>query len=149
MNSKFKQLQLETLDEHLAGVRVAPRPTGGWIRAVRTALGMSARQLAQRRGVTQQAISRLEGKEVTDAVTIKTLRRAAEAMNCQVVYALVPEGGSLKSLIEEQALKKAKELVKAVDHTMMLEEQGVGDVEEKTREVAGEMASNVNSSLWD
>ena len=110
---------------------------------------MSARQLAQRMGVTQQAISRLEGKEVTDAVTIKTLRRAAEAMNCQVVYALVPEGGSLKSLIEEQALKKAKELVKAVDHTMMLEEQGVGDVEEKTREVAGEMASNVNSSLWD
>ena len=103
-----------------------------------------------RLGAQQQTLADIVfGKEVTDAVTIKTLRRAAEAMNCKVVYALVPEGGSLKSLIEEQALKKARELVKAVDHTMMLEEQGVGNVEEKTREVADEMASNVNSSLWD
>ena len=149
MTSKFRQLQLETLDEHLAQVHVAPRPSGGWIRAIRTAIGMSARQLAQRMGVSQQALSRLEGKEANDAVTLKSLRRAAEAMNCKVVYALVPEDGSLQDLIEEQALKKAQELVAAVDHTMMLEAQGVGDVKEKTRQVASEMAENLNSSLWE
>lgn len=149
MNSKFRQLQLETLDEHLAQVHVAPRPSGGWIRAIRTAIGMSARQLAQRIGVSQQALSRLEGKEANDAVTLKSLRRAAEAMNCKVVYAIVPEDGSLQDLIEEQALKKAKELVEAVDHTMMLEAQEVGDVKAKTRQVANEMAENLNYSLWE
>ena len=149
MTSKFRQLQLETLDEHLAEVHVAPRPAGGWIRAIRTAIGMSARQLAQRMGVSQQALSRLEGKEANDAVTLKSLRRAAEAMNCKVVYALVPEEGSLQDLIEAQAFKKAKELVAAVDHTMILEAQGVGDVKEKTRQVASEIAENLNSSLWE
>ena len=149
MTSKFRQLQLETLDKHLAQVHVAPRPSGGWIRAIRTAIGMSARQLAERMGVSQQALSRLEGKEANDAVTLKSLRRAAEAMNCKVVYAIVPEEGSLQDLIEEQALKKAKELVEAVDHTMMLEAQGVGDIKEKTRQVAGEMAENLNYSLWE
>ena len=149
MTSKFRQLQLETLDEHLSQVHVAPRPSGGWVRAIRTAIGMSARQLAERMGVSQQALSRLEGKEASDAVTLKSLRRAAEAMNCKVVYALVPENGSLQDLIEEQALKKAKELVEAVDHTMMLEAQGVGDVKEKTRKVAVEIAENLNSSLWE
>ena len=149
MTSKFRQLQLETLDEHLAKVQVAPRPSSGWIRAIRTAIGMSARQLAERMGVSQQALSRLESKEANDEVTIKTLRRAAEALGCQVVYALVPEGGSLQDLIEEQALKKAKEIVEAVDHSMMLEAQGVGDVNEKTRQVADEMVENLNYSLWD
>ena len=149
MTNKFRQLQLETLDEHLTKVHVAPRPSSGWIRAIRTALGMSARQLAERMGVSQQALSRLESKEADDAVTIKTLRRAAEAMGCQVVYAVVPGEGSLRDIIEERALKKAKELVEAVVHTMKLEAQGVGDVKDKTRQVADEMAANLNSSLWD
>ena len=149
MTSKFRQLQLETLDEHLSQVHVAPRPSGGWIRAIRTSIGMSARQLAERMGVSQQALSRLERKEANDEVTIKTLRRAAEAMGCQVVYALVPEEGSLQDFIEARALEKAKEIVEAVDHTMMLEAQEVGDVKEKTRQVADEMAENLNYSLWD
>ncbi len=149
MTNKFKQLQLRALDEHLAKIHVAPRPSGGWVRAIRTTLGMSARQLAERMGVSQQAVSRLESKEAVDAVTIKTLRRAAEAMGCQVVYALIPGEGSLQEIIDEQALKKAGELVGAVDHTMKLEAQGVGDVEDKTRQVAGELAESLNTSLWE
>ena len=110
---------------------------------------MSGRQLAERMGVSQQALSQLESKEIDDAVTIKLLRRAGEAMNCKVVYALVPEKGGLQDIIEAQALKKAKELVEAVDHSMKLEAQGVSDVDEKTRQVADELVSNLNSSLWD
>jgi predicted DNA-binding mobile mystery protein A len=149
MTYKFRQLQLQALDEHLAKVHVAPRPSGGWVRAIRTALGMSARQLAERMGVSQQALSRLESKEAVDAVTIKTLRRAAEAMGCQVVYAVIPGERSLQDIVDEQALKKASELVGAVDHTMKLEAQEVGDVEDKTRQVAGEMAVSLNTSLWE
>lgn len=149
MTNKFRQLQLETLDKHLAEVHVPERPSSGWVQAIRDALCMSGRQLAERMGVSQQALSQLESKETEDAVTIKLLRRAAEAMNCKVVYAIVPEEGSLQDLIEEQALKKAKELVKAVDHTMMLEAQGVGDVKEKMRQVADEIAENLNYSLWE
>lgn len=149
MDTKFRHLQLETLDKHLSDVHVPERPSGGWVRAIRTALGMSARQLAERMGVSQQALSQMESKEADDSVTIKTLRRAAEAMGCRVVYAVVPGEGSLQDIVDEQALKKAKELVEAVDHTMKLEAQGVGKVKDKTRQVADEMAENLNSSLWD
>lgn len=149
MADTFKQLQIRTLDEHLATIQVVPRPSGGWIRAIRKTLGMSARQLAARMGVSQQALSQLESKEADDAVTLKTLRRAAEAMGCQVVYALVPGEGSLQDMIEEQALKKARELVGSVDHSMKLEAQGVEGVEDKIRQVADEMVANLNSTLWD
>ncbi|MEM8484738.1 MAG: mobile mystery protein A [Bacteroidota bacterium] len=149
MNNKFRKLQLETLDKQLAKVQTPARPANGWVRAIRDALCMSGRQLASRMGVSQQALSQLENKEVNDAVTLKLLRRAAEAMHCKVAYVLVPAEGSLQDIITAQAYQKATSLVTAVDHTMKLEAQGVGDVEEKTRQVAEELVLNLNTDLWD
>lgn len=149
MKYKFKRLQLETLDKQLAKVHAPERPANGWVRAIRDALCMSGRQLAKRMGVSQQALSQLENKEINDAVTLKLLRRAAEAMDCKVVYVLVPAAGSLQHIISAQAHKKAKALVAAVDHTMKLEAQGVGGVDEKTRQVAEEMVLNLNTDLWE
>jgi len=149
MTNKFKQMQLQTLDQHLRKVTVCDRPSDGWVRSIRGALGMSVRQLAERIGISQQALSQLEGKEVNDSVTVKTLRKAAEAMDCKLVYALVPNEGSLERIIEKQALKKARAIVQPVDHSMQLEAQGVGDSEAKTQQLAKEMTENLNSKLWD
>ena len=149
MTNKFKQMQLQTLDNHLSEVTICDRPSDGWVRSIRAALGMSVRQLAERIGISQQALSQLEGKEAHDSVTIKTLRKAAEAMDCKLVYALVPNEGSLEGLVKKQALLKAKSLVDPVDHSMQLEAQGVGDSHDKIQELADEMAQNLNSKLWD
>lgn len=147
--NKFKHLQLQMLDQHMAEISVCHRPSDGWIRAVRKALGMSVRQLATRMGTSQQAVSQLEVKELSETVSIKTLRKAAEALDCRLVYALVPNEGGLQGILNNQALKKAYDLVSAVDHTMQLEAQGVGNLQQKIKETAEELASNPSSKLWE
>lgn len=149
MTDRFKHLQLQTLDQHMAEIRVCDRPSDGWIRAVRKSIGMSVCQLATRMGVTQQAVSQLEAKELNETVSIKTLRKAAEALNCRLVYALVPNDGGLQGILDKQALMKAKDIVSAVDHTMQLEAQGVGNLQQKIKETAEELAKNPNSKLWE
>lgn len=133
----------------MAEIRVCERPSDGWIRAIRKALGMSVHQLAIRMGMTQQAASQLEANELDDSVTIKTLRKAAEALGCKFVYAIVPLDGSLQDMVRDQAAQKAREIVTAVDHTMQLEAQGVGDMQVKIQEMAQELSKNPNSRLWE
>lgn len=147
--SKFKQMQLQTLDKHLSQVSVPEVPSGGWIRAIRSGIGMSIQQLATRIGIAKQSVARLENNEADDSITLKSLRKAAEALDCQLVYALVPNKNGLQGMVEKQALLKAKEIVSAVDHTMQLEAQGVGNAQAKIKETAEELAKNPNTKLWD
>ena len=147
--SKFKQIQLRTLDKHLAQIRVPEVPSNGWIRAIRSSLGMSMEQLAARMGIAKQSVARLENNESGDSITLKSLRKAAEGLNCQLVYALVPNKDGLQGIVEKQALLKAKDIVSAVDHTMQLEAQGVGNLQAKIVELAEDLAKNPNSKLWD
>ena len=143
-------LQLQVFDRHLAKVRVPEPPSRGWIRAVRVALGLSARQLAKRVGIAQQSLSRLEAAEVSGAITLKSLRKVADQAGCKLVYALVPRDGALLDIVREQALKKAEEMFPHVYHTMMLENQNVVDDEkDRVRLLADEIMRDLNSSLWD
>lgn len=149
MMNKFKYMQLRMLDDHLSEVSVCEHPSGGWIRAVRTSVGMSVRQMAQRIGITQQSASRLEKNEADDAITLRSLRRAAEALDCRLVYALVPNEGGLRDIVRRQALRKARDIVGPVDHSMMLEAQNADDNKEKADQIADELARNPNPRLWD
>jgi predicted DNA-binding mobile mystery protein A len=112
------------LDDRLAGVaaQVGPRPAQGWIRAIRTALGMSTKQMAQRMGVTQSRVSQLEHAEADDSIHLGTLRRAAEALGCELHYVFVP-AAPLQDAVRQQARAKAHALVGGATHTMRLEDQ--------------------------
>lgn len=145
----LQNLQRQTLDQHLAGVSVCDRPSDGWIRAVRKALGMSTRQLAQRMRITQQSADKLERNEGDDAITLKKLRQAAEAMDCRLAYAFVPNDGSLEAIVKKQAMAKARALVGAVNHSMRLEDQEVGNMEAKIQQTAEEFMQNITPRLWD
>jgi predicted DNA-binding mobile mystery protein A len=79
------------------------RPQKGWIRAVRNALGLTAQQLADRMGVSQPTVQRLESSETRDAIQLSSLRKAAAALDCRLVYALVPREG-LDEVYREAAL---------------------------------------------
>lgn len=147
--NKFKHLQLHVLDRHLQEIHVGEKPTDGWIKAIRKSLGMTASQLAERLGISQQSTTRLEENEVSEVITIKSLRKVATALDCKLVYALVPNQGSLERTIKQQAYRKATELMSAVDHSMKLEAQGVGNLEEKILELAEDLSKNANSNLWD
>jgi predicted DNA-binding mobile mystery protein A len=101
-----------------------PRPPKGWLRAVRDALGMTTAQFARRLGVSQPRIVELEQSEVSGGVTLNTLQRAAEALGCRLVYALVPDQ-PLEDTVRARAQLIAARQAGAVEHSMRLENQAV------------------------
>jgi predicted DNA-binding mobile mystery protein A len=124
MNTKFRQLRLSQLDRTLQDRRTPPpRPTSGWISSVREALGITLDQIGKQIGSSRQAVQQLERAEATDRITLGALRRAAEAMGCELVYALVPKSGTFAELSERPVRDRAARDVKSVMHTMMLEDQ--------------------------
>ena len=102
------------------------RPAKGWIRAIRDALGMTAEQLGARMGVSQPTVHGLETSEADDTIQLKTLRRAAEALGCELVYALVPRA-TLEDTYNAAAQALARRELGRIDHTMALENQGVAE----------------------
>ena len=120
------------LDERFRRLRPLadePRPHKGWIRAIRDAIGMSSTELAARIGVSQQSVSQMEHSEVRDTITLDTLRRAANALNCDLVYVLEPRT-SLDEAVREQAHKKAARHLAPLAHHSRLEDQALTDNDE-------------------
>lgn len=83
---------------------------------------MTTTQLAARMGLSQSSITDLEKSEARGAIQLSSLKRAAEAMNCTLVYAFVPNE-PLESFLQKQERKVAREHLKPVVQTMLLENQ--------------------------
>lgn len=152
MESGFSGLKLRQLDAALNRWRSAdlpPRPASGWLKAIREALGMTATQLAERLDVTLSTVTRLETSEADDTIRLSTLRRAAEALGCELQYALVPRQ-SLAGTLESRATEIARSRMAAISHTMALEAQATSreTVEAQTRELAENLLKGSRRVLW-
>ncbi|MGE8134117.1 mobile mystery protein A [Novosphingobium subterraneum] len=136
MKSEVRQRARDRLDAKLAAIRPLDRftvPPKGWIRAIRDAVGMTGPQLARRLGMTAQGLVSVERSEAQGRIQLNTLRRAAEAMDCVLVYALVPET-SLTEMVEGRARELALAALQRVSHSMALEDQQVDrDLEKRVR----------------
>ncbi len=108
------------LDEVLAHVRVPQRPAGGWVSAVRQALGMTQTQLARRMGIARQSLNQLETNEARNTATLARLHRAANALGCELQYVLVPRE-SLARSVSAQALRRAEQKLGRVNQSQALE----------------------------
>lgn len=124
MPSVLQRKQLNTYLQPVAGLASLLRPPNGWVRPVREALGMTQAQLAGRLGVSRQAIQELERSEAEKRITLERLEALAGAMGCRLVYALIPEGGSLETLRRERAEYLVDNLLARTTHSMRLESQG-------------------------
>lgn len=126
------------------------RPRKGWIREVRNALGMTARQLAQRLGISQPSVAKFERSEEAETISLKSLRKVAEALDCTLVYAFVPND-SLEATLNQQAERRASELLQRVEHTMRLEAQGLPaeEIDIERQELAQEMIRTLSRELWE
>ena len=102
------------------------RPHRGWIRAVRDALGMSGAELGHRLGISQQRVAALEQAEKQFSIQLDTLERVAAALNCHLVYALVPRT-SLTEAVKAQARSKATQILLRAAHHSRLENQAGSD----------------------
>ena len=133
MKTEYRDLRVRQLDESLAALATAKtvmRPVYGWLRAIREALGLTLERVAVRAKTSKQHIRKLEKAEANDRITLRNLRRVANAMSCELVYAIVPKTGSIEELAEKRARKEATQRVLSVERTMALEDQAPGGVKE-------------------
>jgi len=127
MDNRFRDLQLQQMDVLLKTWRAAQlsaRPRSGWVRAVRESLGMSAAAFARRLGMSPAGVRKLEGAEASDTITLASLRKLAQPLDCELQYALVPRT-SLVQQVKDRAEIVARERLRPIAHSMALEYQAV------------------------
>lgn len=122
--------QLEATLDLISKAANTHRPQKGWIRAIREALGMSGKQFAQRLGVKPPRITALEKDELSGTVTIKKMQEAANALDCDFYYAIIPRN-TLSDSVRKQAENLAKKRIQRVSHSMLLEAQHLSDSEQE------------------
>lgn len=150
MKSTLKRARTR-LDERLDPLRPASRfapPPKGWIRAIRDALGMTGKQFAGRLNVRPQTVADIEKSEATGSIRLSTLQRAADALGCTLVYALVPKS-ALEDMVDARARQIALRDLRRVSHTMKLEAQEVGDADLEERIETYIRESVRDRDLWD
>ena len=153
MRSKDRVLARKHLDNKLDSIRRSSdilRPPKGWVKAIREALGMSAEQLATRIGVTKPRVYEIEKSEVSGSITLNSLERAAHALECKLVYTLVPRL-SLQETVEMRALEIARERIRTASHTMALEDQALNEKEllEQIGTLAREISDQGTPGFWE
>lgn len=144
----LRRSQLDRFFETLKGINLKT-PRKGWVKEIRESLGMSMHDLATRLGTIKQRIERIEKDEVSKKVTLESIKKAAEAMDCDFVYFLVPKS-SLQEILNKQAIKSAKEIVQGVGHTMTLESQGTSKKAQAdlVMALAQEMVFKGDRKIW-
>lgn len=149
-----KSLQIQQLNSKMQAFvnlqRVASPPTG-WIKAVRTAIGMSLQQLSNRLSITRQSAQEIEQREKDGSITIKSLREAAKALDMHLVYGFVSIDGSLEELISRRAKELATKIVLRTSNSMKLEDQE--NSKERIQKAIDERAAIIKNempkALWD
>ena len=146
MNARV--LQIRALDKKTSDLKSAKNivpQSSGWIKTVREAIGMTVSQLAARLGVTQPRITKMESNE--DNLKLSTMKKAAEAMNCEFVYYFKPRT-TFQNLVDEQAQKKAAEVLKTVNVNMALENQEIAE-DEAVKDFASDLINKKIKQIWN
>jgi predicted DNA-binding mobile mystery protein A len=147
-------LQIQQLNSKMlafASLQKIAVPPTGWIKAIRTVIGMSMLQLGNRLSITKQSVQDMERREKNGSVTIRALREAAKALDMQLIYGFVPNDGSLEALIERKAKELATRIVQRTSNTMKLEDQENSKqrIEKAIEERAFAIKNEMPKILWD
>ena len=149
-----QRLIIEQLDkklskfENLSSIDI---PSVGWIKAIRTALRMSLRQLGDKINITAQSVKEIEEREKNGTVSIKILRQVGEALDMKFVYGFIPKNETLNKMIEKKAKILAEQIVKRTSVSMKLEDQENQPerikkaIEDKTKAIIEELPKQ----LWN
>lgn len=149
-----KSLQIQQLDDKMmiySNLMKVVAPPSGWVRTIRTALGMTLQQLGKKLVLTKQSVQDIEKREQDGSITLNALSAVANALDMQLVYGFVPKDGSLEALIERKAGELAKQIVLRTSNTMKLEEQENSKqrIEKAIAERLIALKNEMPSSLWD
>lgn len=145
----MQQLNMKMLE--FAPLQNLAIPPTGWIKAIRSALGMSLQQLGNKLSITKQSARAIEEREKDGSITLKSLREAGRVLDMQLVYGFVPNDGSLDALIERKAKELATRIVLRTSNTMKLEDQENTRqrIEKAIEERAFAIKNEMPKILWD
>src|SRR4029077_334775 len=143
----------EQLDRRFAELKRlgrVTRPSRGWIRAIREALGMTTGQLAKRLKVQQPRVIELEKGEAGGKITVQSLERAGEALGFRLVYILIPHH-PLPETTEQRAKEFAERQLASVEQSMRLEAQGITNepARRKAKQRIADELLRRPARLWD
>ena len=149
-----RKLLIEQLDQKLqpfSKTRNVLVPERGWTNTIRTTLNMTMAQLGTKLNITRQGVKRIEESEANGTITLNSLKSVANAMDLELVYALIPKRGTINDLITTKAEKLAQKIVLRTNQNMKLEDQGIGDekIAKIIKELADEIKQEMRKSLWD
>jgi predicted DNA-binding mobile mystery protein A len=152
MSSEFNYLRVEQLQSSMKayGILLTKRvPSRGWLKEIREALGRTERQQAERLGITGSTLHKSEQSEAEERISLGQLRKLADGLDCELVYALVPRK-ALTGVVQDRAKQLAKEEVYGVAHTMSLEDQRPTDerIQKQVARRAEELLRGKWSNLW-
>ncbi len=152
MSSELNYLRLEQLQASLDAydfLRAKRVPERGWLKEIREALGLTERQQAGRVGVTGAALHKSEQSEADERISLGQLRKMADHLDCDLVYALVPRK-PLTEVVQSRAQQLANEEVRGVAHTMSLEDQRPTDerIQKQVARRSEELLRGKWSELW-
>ena len=138
MKANLQNVLVAGLDARIPALRPAQanasRPARGWLRAVRSVLGLGQEQVAKKIAMTRQSFADLEAAEQRGAISLNSLQRAAEAMDCELVYFIVPRETVARSYSELAQLHDPMfKHLQATEHSMALENQAVGDLKPRRK----------------
>jgi predicted DNA-binding mobile mystery protein A len=125
------------------------RPTGGWIKAVRESLGLSLEVFGERMDVTRATAHQMERAEVNESISVKRLRVAADALECELQIRFVPRE-PLEQIVYRRAIEVATRDVDRVNHSMLLEGQAIYDADRKDLicQLAESLIEENDRRLW-
>jgi predicted DNA-binding mobile mystery protein A len=149
MDWNLRQLACKQLSKRLKAFQQLTVPNDGWIKTIRTVLGMTMTQLAKRSSFSKQRIMRIENDERLKKITLATLEKIAQQLGCKLLYAIVPDD-TLLSLIKKQADKVAREKLSNISHSMALEDQRVkgSNQEYQVELLKEELLKNNIKDIW-
>jgi len=110
---------------------------------------MPASYLAKRLNIVPSTLKRLEDSEKENTITLGSLQRIADELDCELRYALIPRQ-QIADALKERAIDIAREHMKAINHTMSLEAQETSDetIEQQTKQFAKELIEGPRGNLW-
>jgi predicted DNA-binding mobile mystery protein A len=144
---KLEQIQRQL--EAFAPLLKLQRPRQGWLKLVRAALGRTERQQAGMLGISGPALHKAEKSEAEDRITLGQLRRLADGLECELVYALVPRR-PLQEAVQQRAHAIACAEVFSVAHSMELDGRRPAEstLRRQVKRRAEELLSGRWSVLW-
>lgn len=149
MSSRLVRRQIDDKLKHLQNYAQSGMPFQGWIRSIRSALGMTMFQLARRAALDESRISMIEKAELSGSIKISTMQKIGKAFGMRFVYGFVPDN-SLEQMVRSEAEKVAAKRMIKLDKTMQLENQGLSDREKADafEEMVNELLDHPQD-IWD